>query len=311
MPVYNAEKYLDRSIKSIINQGFDNWILWAIDDGSTDRSGAILDAYELEDSRINVIHQRNKGVSAARQLGIDKSEGKYCIQVDSDDWVEPDYLSNLVKCAEENNADMVWCDSFRNEEEIWRHECIEEPVEMIGSILKEKCWGTLWNRLIKTDICKLREVRFPQGCKMWEDKAFVISVLVYCNKIVHCKKCLYHYTTNNENSLLHRQFNENMQEDLKKAINQIESVLENRGFTQFSKELNKMKLMAIKEYVDDKRRTDYYRYLNTAPEALDHIAEYPDFPQRHIYLYWAIKNRQIWMIPIIMKIDSLIRRIIP
>ena len=112
VPVYKAEKYLNRCIDSILAQTFTDFELLLIDDGSPDRSGEICDEYAKKDSRIRVIHKENGGVSSARQRGLDESVGEYTMHADPDDWVEPEMLDELYKKAKEEDADMVICDFF-------------------------------------------------------------------------------------------------------------------------------------------------------------------------------------------------------
>ncbi|MCI7728300.1 MAG: glycosyltransferase, partial [Bacteroidales bacterium] len=92
VPVYNVELYLSKCIDSILAQSFTDWECILVDDGSKDSSGKICDEYALKDTRIKVIHQTNKGVSVARQVGIDNASGEYSIHIDPDDWVEPNML---------------------------------------------------------------------------------------------------------------------------------------------------------------------------------------------------------------------------
>ena len=91
VPVYKAEKYLPQCIESILAQTFTDFELLLIDDGSPDRSGEICDEYVRKDHRIRVFHQQNRGVSAARNLGLEQAVGEYIAFVDSDDYVLPDY----------------------------------------------------------------------------------------------------------------------------------------------------------------------------------------------------------------------------
>lgn len=96
VPIYNVEPYLRKCIDSILNQEFTDFELLLVDDGSTDASGIICDEYALKDTRIKVFHTSNRGVSAARNLGMDEAESEWICFVDSDDWVEPNYLSSFM-----------------------------------------------------------------------------------------------------------------------------------------------------------------------------------------------------------------------
>ena len=95
VPVYNVEKYLKKCIDSILNQTYSNIEILLIDDGSTDNSGIICDNFKKRDSRIKVVHKKNSGVSSTRNYGLDLATGKYISFVDSDDFVECDFIENL------------------------------------------------------------------------------------------------------------------------------------------------------------------------------------------------------------------------
>ena len=104
VPVYNNEKYLRQCLDSITNQTFKDIEIILVDDGSTDNSASICEEYAKEDSRVVFIHSENKGVSNARNIGIDKSKGKFIMFCDSDDWLENDYIEShydniITKCV--------------------------------------------------------------------------------------------------------------------------------------------------------------------------------------------------------------------
>ena len=109
MPVYNAQKYLEESLNSILCQTFDDFELIIIDDGSTDNSYEICERYKEKDERIIVIHQINQGPSVARNIGIKKAIGKYIVFCDSDDILDKNALSLLYNAMEKYNADLAIC----------------------------------------------------------------------------------------------------------------------------------------------------------------------------------------------------------
>ena len=107
VPVYNAGKYLDKCLKSIESQTYSNLQIILINDGSTDDSLQICERHAEKDKRITLISQENKGVIKARKTGIEKALGKYTCWVDSDDWIEADYISRLVELQYGSDADIV------------------------------------------------------------------------------------------------------------------------------------------------------------------------------------------------------------
>lgn len=110
VPVYNAEKTIDRCISSILNQTFRDYELLLLDDGSTDDSGRICDTYAEKDERVHVLHKENSGVSDTRNQGIAMAKGEYLQFVDSDDWLAPEATGAFVRAVGESGCDMVIAD---------------------------------------------------------------------------------------------------------------------------------------------------------------------------------------------------------
>ena len=107
IPVYNVEKYITKTIESVLIQTYTNFELILVDDGSQDNSGQICDIYSAKDQRVRVIHKKNGGVSSARNVGIDLSSGKYIAFIDGDDFVSEYYLETLHNMLVTNNVDMA------------------------------------------------------------------------------------------------------------------------------------------------------------------------------------------------------------
>ena len=109
IPAYNIEDYIGRCLDSVLSQTYKNLEIIVIDDGSSDRTGEILDDYEKKNHRMKVIHKENGGVSSARNIGIDRANGDYIGFVDGDDRVNPKLFETLVKLINEENADIAHC----------------------------------------------------------------------------------------------------------------------------------------------------------------------------------------------------------
>ena len=107
VPVYNVESYLARCVDSILTQTYQNLEVILVDDGSKDNSGVICDDYARRDSRVNVIHKENGGLSSARNAGIEAAGGEYLAFVDSDDWIEPDAYERLLSAMQKHAAKLV------------------------------------------------------------------------------------------------------------------------------------------------------------------------------------------------------------
>ena len=120
IPIYNVEKYLPKCLDSVINNSYKNLEIICIDDGSPDNCGVILDKYSEKDKRIEVIHQENQGVAAARNNGISIARGDYIAFIDPDDWIHPQYFEILLRCMKKRNADIAvcGCEKFTEDNEI-------------------------------------------------------------------------------------------------------------------------------------------------------------------------------------------------
>lgn len=207
IPIFNAEKYLNRCIDSIISQTYHNLEVILLDDGSTDNSGNICDEYALKDSRIRVIHQSNKGLVATRQVGISIAKGEYIAWVDSDDWIALDTYEQMCKLAVNGDLDIVWCDiigvmSILPEEN--KHIIIDfsdNAKTMVSKILRSEVPGWIWNKLIKTEYLRNANIHVFAGDDMLEDVLFSIELLCSNPKMGHVNNALYYYNRTNESAM--------------------------------------------------------------------------------------------------------------
>lgn len=197
MPVYNAEKTLLRMAESIKAQTLSNWELIAIDDGSTDSSARMLDDLSRQDERIKVIHQPNGGVASARQAGVDAAQGQYIIHADSDDWIEPEMLHDMVMTAENDGTDIVIADYYvetQSGEITLRTQKPTSlvPKEVLYEIYAKDLFGGLCHKLMRASVYE--KVRFVQGLDYCEDQLLLTKILSKGNvKISYIPKAYYHY----------------------------------------------------------------------------------------------------------------------
>lgn len=168
IPIYNVEKYLKKCIDSIINQTYKNLEIILVDDGSPDNCGKICDEYAKKDQRIRVIHKKNGGLSDARNAGIDIAKGKYIAFVDSDDYVEKEYIEIMYKELKKNNVKIVQCGINKisdNEEIIDNYGYLKDELINSQRIMEEKYTKypisnvVAWNKLYDIDLFK--NIRYP------------------------------------------------------------------------------------------------------------------------------------------------------
>ena len=156
VPVYNTSKFLDKCIKSILNQTYKNLEIIIVNDGSTDDSLNKIKEYEKIDERIIIIDKKNGGLSSARNIGIKNSSGEYILNVDSDDWIEKDTCELLLKVALKTNADIVIGNiilEFKNKKsKKWidlEEDGEYQNIEYLNAFFSKNGKGSICNKLIK------------------------------------------------------------------------------------------------------------------------------------------------------------------
>ena len=201
IPIYNVEKYLNKCVDSVINQTYSNIEIILVDDGSTDNSGSIADEFKRKDDRIRVFHKKNGGLSDARNYGIEKATGKYICFVDSDDFVEKDYIefmfNNLVAKKVKVSA-CGYCYVFEKEENLeikkinydgihktFVKDEMQIYLNVIGYFNVSFC-----NKLFDIDL--FEDIRFPVGKKS-EDWFIMYKVLEKANSIYYDSTIKYYY----------------------------------------------------------------------------------------------------------------------
>ncbi len=204
IPVYNTSKYLERCIKSTIEQDFKEIEVIIINDCSTDNSLEIIHKYLKIDQRLILINkEKNEGLSAARNSGIEIATGEYILHIDSDDWVEKDYFKEMYEYAQKNCADIVISDyyiDFDNGQNFYTRDQdnIVEVVKEKGieNIFLLKSYPCVWNKLIKTELYKKNKVQHPKGISLGEDLAVIPKLMYFSKKIIKLNKAYYHYIQN-------------------------------------------------------------------------------------------------------------------
>lgn len=202
VPVYKVEKYLKKCLDSIINQTYKNLEIIIVDDGSPDGCPNICDEYSKKDDRIKVIHQKNMGLSIARNNGIKLATGEYIGFVDSDDFIEPTMYEDLYNAIIKNNAQMSICNFnvITNKDKYKRNDYPEnktyDKMEILKEILLDKnIQSYAWNKLYKKEL--FDAIQYPAG-KKYEDIGTTFYLAEKCDKIQLIGKAEYNYINRND-----------------------------------------------------------------------------------------------------------------
>lgn len=236
IPIYNAEDHLQRCVDSVLNQTEKNIEIILVDDGSKDNSIEICKKYLNQDKRVQLIHQENSGVSAARNRGIEQACGEYIGFIDSDDWIEPNMYECLLREANQASADIVMCDARTVYEDgkiqadtitqLSANQILQKS-DFTPSLLLEMA-GSAWRCIYKNHRYtakrqKQNALLFPLGVKFSEDRIFNLYAFGQANKICYIKKAFYNRYMNKK-SAVHR-FHQDYFEACKRSMDGIEQAV--------------------------------------------------------------------------------------
>lgn len=208
VPVYNVESYLCQCLDSIINQTERDLEIILIDDGSTDRSGEIADAYAEKDTRITVVHKENTGLSSARNTGIGLAAGEYLLFLDSDDWLDLDTVNTLKSIVNDYAYDTIMF-SWDNIDPLNNFVSQREPLFLDGFVftdqVKEDIYkrflagsalNNVWQRIYRRELIQQNNLFFDEELKHTEDLIFSFDFFTHAERGIYIDKPLYKYRLN-------------------------------------------------------------------------------------------------------------------
>lgn len=240
VPVYNAEKYIERCISSIVDQTFESFELILVNDGSKDKSGSICDLYALKDKRIRVVHKPNGGVSSARNKGIEIAQGKYIMFCDSDDYVQPCWCEHLHGLIVNKEVSLAFCgyksvniksgDIVGSQKYADDVDCIL-PRNVFWNIYMKNLLNMPWNKIYRAEIIKKNKIKFDENWAYNEDLLFVLNYIQSSNGCFGISNALlYNYSQGIDGSLTNR-YVSNLWEIKKHIFKEIDSTLDICGIT--------------------------------------------------------------------------------
>ena len=193
IPIYNVEKYIDDCLSSLVNQSLKDIEIIAVDDGSTDSSGKILDKYAKKHTNIIAIHQPNQGISASRNRGLDIARGEYIGFIDSDDFADTTMFEKMYSCAKDNNLDIAVCDYYKkyNDGSLKEEKTINFDIGNINNnpLLFTNINMAIWNKIFKRNL--FNNIRFSKI--KYEDFAIVPQLLMNSKRIGKLNEYLVYY----------------------------------------------------------------------------------------------------------------------
>lgn len=305
VPIYNVERYLQKCIDSIMGQTYENLEIILVNDGTLDNSLEICEKNQKLDSRIKVISQENGGLSKARNTGIKNSTGEYICFVDSDDFIDKDYVARLLNGALENGAEICACGfHYVNEKnKILKTKQKENKIYTSIESVKDMLTGVqntevmVWNKIYKMSLFTDNNILFPVG-KINEDNFIMYKLYDKANKVTLIEDNLYYYLQRNTSIM--GKFNKKRL-DILEALEQTKEYFKNRNLEE---ELNCYEVLIQLSLINLMIRNNYYGIEKQ--NLIDNIIENKDKYLKNNYI--NTKNRLL--IKILEKDISLYSKII-
>ena len=292
VPIYNAEKYLNKCIKSLINQTKQELEFVLVNDGSTDTSEDIIKSYK--DKRIKYFKNKNQGIGKTRNFGIDKATGKYIMFLDSDDYLATHACEELFNKAEKENLDLVINNFYRVDEETEKQEEVKIP-EFQNTTLKENKNLLLdvnlapWNKLYKTELLKKNKIKFVENLK-YEDAPFVIEAMDKAKKIGYLNKYLNYYVIHKNSETTVR---DQKVFDIIEIVDKIRTYFSKRK--EFTEPVDKLSVRILTNYTIQQRvQLDKEVGMKFIDRAFQYMKEnIPDYKDNKYYKNRGLLRRTI------------------
>lgn len=212
VPIYNVASFIERCVRSLMEQTMLDDIEYVfVDDATPDNSIEILQTvikdYSYRKAQVTILHNEiNKGLAASRFVGLDKAKGKYVLNVDSDDWVEPEMVQEMYGKAIAEDADIVCCEAIKERADgSFRYEYKYDEETQENGLLAlnfDEIHVAIWNKLIRKDFLINNNIRYYDGINMGEDSALTVRLRYFSKKTVIIHKPYYHYNRMNALSMM-------------------------------------------------------------------------------------------------------------
>ncbi len=315
IPVYNAENFLLKCIESVLGQTFADFELILVNDGSKDNSLQICKEYSLKDDRIVVIDKKNGGAASARNKGLDVAKGNYVVFIDSDDYVDNQYLEKLYQAVKQNDADMAVCslvvfkgqeqNKYVNEDKVYSQK--DYVLDCFNGNIKDITAFGPCMKIISLKIIKDDDIRFPEGYKLSEDRIFNLLIMDKLKKVVTISYVGYYYV-DNVNSLTHNRRDDYIVQNIIQAEtcfwNKAERLFESLGLISeyknfiFNKRLRAF--LAFDSFIVNSRKAVKIKKKVLYNEAFlvinDKMIE--EYPRKGIFkiLFWGLKRKSQFVV---------------
>ena len=317
VPVYKVEAYVEKCLRSILGQTYQDMEVLAVDDGSPDGSGDICERLAQEDSRLRVIHQENQGLGGARNTGIQAAAGEWLLLVDSDDWLEPGILEQALAAGEKHGADMVMF-AFQTVDEQGR--VLREFVENVplGQPLSPQGQGEVlftapcaWNKLYKAELFKKTGVAYPP--QVWYEDVRTTPKLMAASRCLVFLDCIgYNYLQRQGSIMSNLQIGRNA--EILEAFDDVLGYFKEKGlFGQYKDELCYLTLYhtyltaSVRVIRIDRKSPllgEFRGYIQQAFPEYRQNRYLPRLTKNQRLLFFLLEKKQYWLIALLFKLKG-------
>lgn len=308
VPVYKVETFIERCIRSLMEQTLQDVEFVIVDDCSPDNSisiaQAVIQDYPGRKEQVKLIrHNVNQGLPAARNSGLTVASGEYVFHCDSDDFVEPAMLEQLYRAAKDEKADIVWCDwmlSFGQNERYMKQPSYATPMEALKGMLSGAMKYNVWNKLVCRQLYVDNQILFPSGYGMGEDMT-MIRLFACAQKVAYIPGGFYHYVKLNNNAFSNT-YSERHLKELRHNTDETLAFLKSKCGDALALDMEFFKLDIKYPFLitDDKKK---YRLWETwYPEANQYISLNKNVSLRRRMLQLCAVKKQFWLVGLYYKL---------
>ncbi|MGV6943849.1 glycosyltransferase family 2 protein [Sphingobacterium kyonggiense] len=305
IPMFKVQAFVGQCARQLFSQTLQNVEFIFVDDCSPDESSSIvkkvLEDFPARKSQVQIVrHEQNKGLPSARNTGLSLAKGDYIFHCDGDDWLETNALELLWNKAQEEQADLVFCDwylSFKNNERYMSQDpgtSDLDGLKLIKLMLSGKLKYNVWNKLVKRELYLDHDIRFPDGYGMGEDMT-MIRLSAAAKKVSYLPKGLYHYVQLNNEAFTKKPSDKHF-EQIRFNVNQTLSYLMDRFGDKLLEDMEFFKLNIKLPFLISSDTFSYKRWNEWYPEANTFIDKNPSFNFRTRFIQKAAMKKQYWLI---------------
>ena len=309
IPIYNVSAFISCNVRSLLSQTLQEVEFIFVDDASPDDSIDILyDNLENFPNRkdfVKVIHHKeNKGLPAARNIGLDLAQGEYIYHCDSDDWVEPEMLETMYKAAMAADADIVYCDFFLSFEKKERY--MSNPwFDTADDMLKKGFLGgnmkyNVWNKLVRRSLYVDNGIMFPEGYSMGEDMT-MIQLAALADKVAYVPHAFYHYVKLNEGAYSNS-YTQKKLDDIRFNVDRTVTFLQEKFGDSLDYEISLFKLSIKLPFLMTGDKKMYKLWKEWYPDAAKYACSNKEQSFRTRLLQWMASKGQWWFVYFYYKI---------